>query len=375
MRRKNKLSAILIIPKNKDTKNNLIEIFRNYKGFIITGFLIWSISFFVLPYFAYYKFVPIDFYLIDSNIIFILLAVVAIFLIFFLSPIFALYLSFQIFLPLKDNISLKKIFFYVLGMNFGFSFLFFIGAYKNDKNIILSFEVASLMFLVFFFVELFYMLFLLMLNKEITKSSTYLRKTRNWYIFLEILSSYVFFLIFLALLVFIIYISLSEPKDYLSGLVIFILYIIIASAIFISIINNDRILFGGAIGILFMVPFIFMYFSFKGYIKILYNLYSNFGLASSKNIILIKKDIYNTLPQDISRRLSMCRSIKLKNKNYVCLEDVKIIWNGNKKIFISVEDKLTLPINRSALLNGDFIRKRKHTLSEKKKNKNKNTSY
>jgi len=62
-------------------------------------------------------------------------------------------------------------------------------------------------------------------------------------------------------------------------------------------------------------------------------------------------------------KISECKTIAVKtitvkdHTDFICLEDIKIIWNGKKMIFIEIGDNLSIPIPKSSLFNESFIRK------------------
>ena len=367
---------IPIVKKEKRKEKSFFLLWENihkYLGSIILTFTIWSILFFLVPYFMYYKFLPMDTYLINSNLIFVLAVIISIILLLLVFPAFFLYLSLTSYLEIRNRISEKDLILSIIIGTFLIDFISIIGFLKEEENI------KTYLWLIVVSVILGFIYYFAL------RTSIHIIGTRQIYepqkskkeIFVMLIISYFAFISFLIICPTII--TFMFLIEYIENILVYIVMLIIFIFIYYVVViffidTKDKLSF--LLVLIFIIPLIFTTIFSKEYVKRLFIFYSHFGLASDKNIVLIKKDIYNTLPENISHKLLMCKSQNFKNedkdKDYVCLEDIKIIWNGNKKIFISVEDKLTLPIDKSALFNGDFIRKRKHKLSEKKKN---NTSY
>ena len=334
---------------------------------------------FIVPYFQYFNLLP-ELSLDNISFLFVLGLITLILIFILMLPFVFLYFSLQYFdvnndlnlmkflkkTILEDKIESLVLIYYIFLLSFFISLAVF--NLNINKNFLFFFII---LFIFFFVILVSFLISYYYFNKSFRKYNKHYNSTQkeqsninnllfsslllsgfaSWFFTvgeikspLQVIGSLIPFLVFLAFLVLIYYIVLYHfvKKKYMP---------------------------------VFFIPlylFVWIIIKHDVYVDRLFMFFSWFGLASDKNIVLIKKDICNNLPSRICEKLKYpgkkLRNSKNKNylcsediKDYICLEDVKIIWNGGDKIFVFINgdnDSLIIPIPKDYLLNRDFIRKK-----------------
>ncbi len=114
-----------------------------------------------------------------------------------------------------------------------------------------------------------------------------------------------------------------------------------------------------------LTPLPFLIHNNDSYIKFLEIAYSYIGITSNKNVVCVNKNYSFAIPCcykqiDINEDLSVIIH-KNTNEQYICYENLKIIWNGDNNIWIASNQNKNnkhqpiISIPKKYLLNNDII--------------------
>jgi len=373
-------------------------IFKHPK--IILAFILLVFYFFILPYFTYFSFFPIDAPLSSINFLLIFGTITLPLSVFLIFPLVFLYLSLHDY-KVKMNLNFREflkvffskglflenllVYFLVFFTILSFHILMAFIESKSEIDIPLLARAFIIIFVFSWVPAIEYYWILKDYNEKLKNHELHnsIQEEQSDMSPDNLRYSYRFFIFFAILIVFNMYVFfgkgvittgvklVTQPSSAVYSLVLLILFFIhilvhLYYYMFLAFVFKSLIL---RLFFYILILIILIVFNIVRYSNTLIGYFSWFGLASNENIVLIKKDICDNLPSEICEKLkSSGRNENAKNKNYlcsenikdyICLEDVKIIWNGSDKIYVSVDnDSLIIPIPKDYLLNKDFIRKK-----------------
>ncbi len=318
-------------------------------GKIFSIALLYSFSFFIIPYFVYYKFAPIDLSISYIPIKMIILIIIT--ALYFSLIVSLLLLSPMIFLSTLKSYEMHKNWDYsILGsliiVILIIYFLFSYCIYFSDSSLVLKY-IAFITLLFFYF----------LMDILISSCHPYYSNIINSA--LVRMFTVFLFLAGNALVSFIFFENWSLVETIISSLVFSGLMSFIALIVYI---NDKNKMYIPLIAV-FMIPSILLTLSGSNYIRFLEGVYSLVGVTSHRNVVCINKS-YPFLIVGSYKQVDI-KSINAptynKTEDFVCYKDLKIIWNGDSSIWIaSNQNKYNkyqpiISIPKKYLLNNDII--------------------
>ncbi len=299
---------------------------------------------FTLPYFAHYGFLPKDISFFNTKVIFIIVFSSLIIYVILLSIIFIMALHFSYALKFKSRIKSNKYRIPLLIL-----------------TIIIAFFWQESIFLLFIFVPaviyLLDILFIDILSKNLQNTEKNINCLSYFFILFLVSLPLTLFLFFFSLLL------LHDKNSYISFIVIFtfLLFLLYLLIYLFKFDKNNSVIF--YLSLLLLAPLFILMYAPSNYINLLKNSYEKLGLRHAKASFFVEKDIYDFFQRENESegRCENFRLLKIDDKSYCLLENVEIIWNGNKNIYVLTtklfngDRQKIISIPRSALPNGDIV--------------------
>ncbi|NPA52348.1 MAG: hypothetical protein GXO22_05595 [Aquificae bacterium] len=328
--------------KNSDSQK-FLELIKDFPlGKILSLVSIYGFAVFIIPYFLYHRFLPVDMSFDTIPVKFLILITIAV--VGFASIItlvaVGFFLFFFTFLYIYPDIKANK----EKGQ-----FVFIIGALHIVAillGLLISFKES----------EYFYVIFLILLIVGL--ADFFYSKKRIDLPFFKLITISIFrtissfFILISSMSLFFIWFVLGN-FDFISTLIVVIITIILILLSGLSIYTGEYV----PSILLATLPIIYLFFNWNGFIKFLETSYSFLGVTSNKNIVCIKEDfplnimlnsnileyscngICSILYEDTDLRIKVPIKFSLQNKenlskSFKCFKNLKIIWNGNDSIWI-----------------------------------------